>query len=169
MRNLEDLYIGSNKIKKIDVSKNPKLEELYCGNNNIKTLNLKNNKKLTILSCWENKLRHLNLKYNKLLEAISCHDNKLVTGNLNIGYKQLEGVTDSPQKLTVKVKKIGRHYYVPLKGVNKTNVITRLSTGTITEKGIRLKGKKIPDKITYQYNMFTDGKNKTKVIIKVKR
>ena len=73
------------------------------------------------------------------------------------------------QKRTIKVKKIGKYYYVPVKDFNQTNVVTELSAGKITDKGIQLKGKKIPKKITYQYNMFNDGDQKTKVTITVKK
>ena len=98
----------------------------------------------------------LDLSNNRLLSYLFCENNQLVTGI-------------SPQKKTVKVKKIGKYYYIPLKGVNRTNVITDLSDGKITEKGIRLEGKEIPKKITYEYNMFTDGEEKTKVEIRVKK
>lgn len=188
--NLEVLSISDNKIKKIDTSKLIKLQKLYVDRNKLRKLNVGNNKKLILLNCYGNKiskldvtknksldylacsgnkLRSLDLSKNKLLQCLFCQENQLLTGNVKLPASQLDTYEVSKQKRTIQVRKIGKHYYVPLTGVNKTNVISKLSTGKITSRGIRLSGKKIPAKITYEYNMFTDGKIKTQVEIKVKK
>lgn len=169
LRKLTDFYCEQNQISKLDVTKNKELHWLSCYENQIKKLNLKKNVKLGFLACSDNKLKNLDLSRNKLLEYLYCENNSLLTGNIKLGYSQLIRADISPQRRIIRAKKIGKHYYIPLKGVNKTNAITNLSTGVMTERGIRLKGKKLPKKITYEYNMFTDGKEKTKVEIKVKK
>lgn len=187
---LKFFSVSENKIKNLDLKKQKKLEELYCAGNKIKKLNLKYNKNLVLLDCRDNKiekldlahlskldylhcsnnrLKKLDLRKNKLITELYCKKNSLIGGNLHISFTQLEDCEYSNQRRTVKVKKIGKYYYVPLKNFNRTNVVTKLSAGKITDKGIRLKGKKIPKKITYQYNMFTDGDKKTKVTITVKK
>ncbi len=169
LRRLEILTCAENKLSELNVSKNKRLDFLACNSNRIEKLNLKKNKSLTTLYCYDNKLLGLDLSNNHMLEYLFCYKNQMVTGNVKLPYSQFEKEETNPQKQTICVKKIGKHYYIPLKGVNRTNVITNLSAGKITDKGIWLTGKKIPKKITYEYNMFTDGENMTKVEIKVKK
>ncbi|MBO5485524.1 MAG: leucine-rich repeat domain-containing protein [Eubacterium sp.] len=187
---LKFLSVSENKIQKLDLKKQKKLEDLYCAGNKIKELNLKYNKnlvsldcrnnkiekldlahlsKLYYLHCSNNKLRKLDLRNNKLIKELYCKNNNLVSGNLHVSFTQLEDCEYKNQRRTIKAKKIGKYYYVPIKNLNRTNVVTNLSAGKITDKGIRLKGKKIPKKITYQYDMFTDGDKETKVTIIVKK
>lgn len=169
LKKLVEIYCDRNNIRKLDVSGNKKLVTLNCYKNRLKKLDLKKNKNLDLLACSGNRLSSLDLSKNRLLAHLYCENNQMVTGNVKLPHSQFSRTDISPQKRTVKVKKIGKYYYIPLKGINKTNVITNLSTGKITKKGIRLKGKKIPKKITYEYNMFTDGNEKTKVEIRVKK
>ena len=182
--------ISENKIQKLDLKKQKKLEGLYCAGNKIEKLNLKYNKnlvsldcqdnkienldlahlnKLDYLHCSNNKLKKLDLRKNKSIRRLYCKNNNLVSGNLHVSFTQLEDCEYKNQRRTIKAKKIGKYYYVPIKNLNRTNVVTNLSAGKITDKGIRLKGKKIPKKITYQYDMFTDGDKETKVTIIVKK
>ncbi len=166
---LQKLYVDGNQLRQLNVTKNRKLILLHCNENKLSKLNVKKNKSLDFLACAGNKLRSLDLSRNKLLQCFFCYDNQLVSGNVKLAASQLTTYQVSKQKRTIKVKKIGKNYYVPLDGVNRTNVISKLSIGKITSRGIRLSGKKIPAKITYEYNMFTDGKIKTEVEIKVKK
>ena len=189
-RRLTFISVSENKLKKIDLRAQKKLKEFYCASNQIKDLYVKYNRKLTTLDCLDNKieeldikhlsqldylrcsnnkLKKLNLSKNKLITELYCNKNSLISGNLHISYTQLEDCEYIHQRRTIKVKKIGRYYYVPIGNFNRTNVVTELSAGKITDRGIRLKGKKIPKKITYQYNMFNDGSQKTKVTITVKK
>ena len=148
---------------------NRKLTTLDCLDNKIEELDIKHLSQLDYLRCSNNKLKKLNLSKNKLITELYCNKNSLISGNLHISYTQLEDCEYIHQRRTIKVKKIGRYYYVPIGNFNRTNVVTELSAGKITDRGIRLKGKKIPKKITYQYNMFNDGSQKTKVTIMVKK
>ena len=166
---LKVLSIEKNKLKKISVTKLKKLQSLTCSFNEITRLNLRSNRRLDTLYCTGNKLKKLDLRNNKLLQYLYCQSNQLIDGNCFLTKSQLSSCESSPQKQTIRVKKIGKYYYIPIKGINRTNEITNLSAGVMTEKGIRLKGKKLPKKITYEYNMFTDGEKKTKVEIKVKK
>lgn len=169
MRNLTGLYASENKLTKLDVSKNTKLINLYVQNNQLKKLSVNRNKQLDTLYCNGNKIRKLDLKGNHLLQTLNCEKNELVMGNLNIAFSTLEFVSCSKQSAKIQVKRIKNGYLIPINGKNKTNVLTNLSKGEITNKGIRIKGKKIPKKITYEYNMFTDEAKKTKVTIYLKK
>jgi len=124
---------------------------------------------LDYLACSNNNIKKLNLRNNHFLAYLYCRNNCLVVGNIKLSYHQLRDTEYVPQKRTIRLKKIGKYYYVPLKGIQQTNEITKLSAGKITDKGIWLTGKKVPKKITYEYNMFTDGENMTKEEIKVKK
>ncbi len=166
---LKEFYCARNRIKHLDLKHNKKLKSLDCLNNKIEELNIKHLSQLDYLRCSNNKLKKLDLRKNKLLTRLYCDKNSLISGNLHISYTQLEDCEYIHQRRTIKVKKIGRYYYVPIGNFNRTNVVTELSAGKITDRGIRLKGKKIPKKITYQYNMFNDGSQKTKVTITVKK
>ena len=70
---LNSLYVQSNKLPSLDVSKNTNLEILNCGNNEIKTLDVTKNTKLTGLFVPNNKLTTLDVsKNNKLNELDIC-------------------------------------------------------------------------------------------------
>ena len=172
LKNLKFLGCEENEIKKLDVSKNKKLDGLYCGFNKLRKLDVTHNTRLTILHCSNNKLRRLDLSNNKRLGELFFWDNCMITGNLGVPFTQMyipDGAATSKQRAVIKPKKIGKYYYIPLSGLKRTRGITKLSAGVLTEKGIRLKKGKIPEKITYQYNMFTNGKKLTKVEIQVKK
>lgn len=186
---LQSLFISGSKLKKLDLSKNVNLNELSCTNTQIKNLDLKNNihvetiycpnNKLTklnvstniyleSLNCSNNQLTSLNLKNNTKLKYLNCANNSILSGNAMTSCTQMESRYTWPQKRTIKVKKVGKKYLVPIKGLKGTNRLRKLSAGKVTSKGILLKKKKLPKKITYEYNMFTDGSVDTKVIIKLK-
>lgn len=168
-KKLKILECNDNNLTKINLKNNRKLQSLYCSRNKLKKLNLLKNTNITMLACSNNKIEKLDLSHNKKLMYLYCSGNRLITGNVQIGSTPLESTEVSSQKNTVRAVKIKGGYLIPLKGVNKTNVITKLSKGKVTKKGIIIKGKKLPKKITYQYNMFTDGDINTKVRIKVKK
>ena len=124
---------------------------------------------LDYLHCNNNQLTSLDLTNNKLLTTLRCSGNKLITGNVHITSTQLKDCEIQDQKSTIKLEKHGEYYYVPLPNIKKTTAIQNLSVGLMTERGIRLKKSEIPKKLTYEYNMFTDGDKLTKVTINIKR
>lgn len=168
-RNLIRLQCDNNDLTKLNLKRNKKLKELYCYSNNIKRLNLSKNRNLRLLSCSDNQLSTINLSKNRKLQYLYCQRNRLITGNIHLGNLQLEENDVSPQKATIKAVKMKKGYLIPLKGVNRTNVIRKISKGKIHRKGIMVKGKRLPKEITYQYNMFTDGDKNTKVKIRIKK
>lgn len=171
-KNLTELYCENNQLKKLNVSQNRKLLTLSCYENKIKILDLRQSRSLDYLSCFQNEIGRLDLRNNHLLQHLYCGKNQIVTGNLQLSAVQLNNYNVSEQTKKVKVKKIKKGkkgYLVPLSGIEKTNPIIKLSKGRITSKGIRLNGKKLPKKITYEFNMFNDGKKRTKVTIKLKK
>ena len=163
------LNCRDNQLTKLNVSKNKKLTKLYASGNRIKKLNVTKLKKLQELSADDNRLKTLNLKNNRLLHYLSCTGNQIVTGNFGIGRKELEYVSVEKQSRQIRVKKTKKGYLVPLPGLQKTNVLSHLSKGKVGKKGIIIRGKKLPKKITYQYNMFTNGKKKTKVTLYLRK
>lgn len=172
LKKLRCFYCDENQIKGLDITKNTKLLELDCNSNKLQKLNVKKNVSLDYLRCENNKIKTLDLSKNKLLQELICNRNQMITGNLKIAYTQLkisEFTSFSDQSCTIKRKKIGDYYYIPLPGLNATNEIRNLSAGIITEKGIRLPEGECPSTITYEYNMFTDGEELTKVTIQVKK
>lgn len=170
---LRILDCGKNELTKLDVRVNTSLVELSCSNNKLTKLDVRANKKLKLLQCSYNRLKQLSLKRNKKLVSLKCQYNAIISGSCGIkrpkGDWEYKKSTFSPQTATIKVKKIGKKYYIPIKGLSKTKGVKKLSAGKITSKGILLKGKKIPKQITYRYNMFTNGKKLTKVTINVKK
>lgn len=169
LKKIVELFCEGNQLKKLNVTKNKKLVTLNCCQNKIKKLVLKKNTELDYLACSENRLRKLDLRKNRLLQYLYCEKNQMITGNCKIGSSQLEDCKISPQTRTIRAKKKGRRYFLPLSGLRNTNAITRLSKEKVTEQGIWLKRKKMPKKLTYEYNMFTDGRKKTKVVIRIRK
>ncbi len=169
LSNLKSICCGENKLKKLDISKNKKLNCLECHTNKLTKLNVSKNKLLDYLHCGENAIRKLDLRKNKLLTTFRCDGNRLLTGNIKLSRTQLTRCEAATQKATIKMKKIGRYYYIPLANVVGTNVISNLSYGKLTSKGIRVKKSNLPKTITYNYNMFTDGEELTKVTIRTKK
>ena len=169
LSNLKSICCGENKLKKLDISKNKKLNCLECHTNKLTKLNVSKNKLLDYLHCGENAIRKLDLRKNKLLTTFRCDGNQLLTGNVKLSRTQLTRCEAATQKATIKMKKIGRYYYIPLPNVVGTNVISNLSYGKLTSKGIRVKKSTLPKTITYNYNMFTDGEELTKVTIRTKK
>lgn len=169
LTNLEEICCGGNQLKKLDVTHNKKLITLECDRNKLTSLNVSKNKQLDYLHCGDNRICKLDLSKNRLLQTFRCDGNRMITGNVKLSRTQLERCEAASQKTTVKRKKIGKYYYLPLQGVLRTNVISNLSYGKITSKGIRVKKAGMPKTITYEYNMFTDGEEKTKVTIRTKK
>lgn len=168
LKKLKELYCDTNRLTSLKLSKNRNLITLNCSYNKLKKLQLKKNKKLDYLACSGNRISKLDLSKNRLLQYLYCDKNRMVTGNCRMGSSQLENAKISVQTKKIKVRKKKEQYFVPLSNLNNTNALTRLSHGKVGQKGIWIKGKKCPVRITYEYNMFTDGKKKTKVVLELK-
>ena len=140
LSNLKEICCGGNQLKKLDVTHNKKLITLECDRNKLTFLNVSKNKQLDYLHCGDNRIRKLDLSKNRLLQTFRCDGNRMITGNVKLSRTQLERCEAASQKATIRRKKIGKYYYLPLQGVLRTNVISNLSYGKITSKGIR--GKK---------------------------
>ncbi len=74
---LERLLCNGNKLKSLDVSKNPKLEVFYCDNNRLTGLDVSCNPVLKQLQCTNNQLTSLDISYNPALEQLICSSNQL--------------------------------------------------------------------------------------------
>ena len=94
--NLEKLYINSNPIKTLDLSKNVKLTYLSCGSCGLTELDLTNNHELEELSCAGNYLTSLDLRQNLKLTKLYCYSNKLTSLDVS-GHKVLTYLDTGPQ------------------------------------------------------------------------
>ena len=166
---LRILQCSHNELSELDLSENPQIEWVDCNQNEIRQIDVASCKNLTYLNCNDNRVSALNLKNNHMLCFLYCKNNQLVCGNcLTVG-SQLKEYNVSGQKRTIKLKKKKGRYFLPVKGLGKTNPLKKLSKGKYTINGIRLGSKKPPKKITYKYNMFTDGKILTDVELTLSR
>lgn len=73
------LNVGWNAITDLDVSNNVSLNQLSCYSNKLQTLNVTKNINLTILECSQNEISALDLSSNSKLSVLSCVTNKLTT------------------------------------------------------------------------------------------
>lgn len=176
---LEKLFCSQNAIKNLQLAGNKKLQQLDCRENELKKLDVtnqkelvrlstKNNRQLTELYVNDNRITTMNLSKNKKLQYLYINNNCLISGCLMTGYTGMEMVKMEGQTKTVKAKKKKGGYLIPVPSLKKTNVISKVSKGKVKNKGIFVKGKRCPKKITYQYNMFTDGSKKTNVTLNIK-
>lgn len=77
LKELSIVNCVSNKLSKLDVSKNTKLEQLDCTSNQLSKLDVSKNKKLVILSCVSNQLSELDVSKNTKLLYLYCGENQL--------------------------------------------------------------------------------------------
>jgi len=73
---LTSLNCGSNKLTRLDVSKNTALTILWCYSNQLKNLDVSKNTALTYLGCSVNQLTSLNVSKNNALTQLFCEDNQ---------------------------------------------------------------------------------------------
>ena len=167
-KKLREVSVSHNQLSKINLHKLVKLQKFYGDDNRLVRLSTKNNRQLTELYVNDNRITTMNLSKNKKLQYLYINNNCLISGCLMTGYTGMEMVKMEGQTKTVKAKKKKGGYLIPVPSLKKTNVISKVSKGKVKNKGIFVKGKRCPKKITYQYNMFTDGSKKTNVTLKIK-
>lgn len=87
---LEQMIVSSNKLTKLDLSKNLALNYLDVGNNQLSTINVSKNIALWGLNCSNNAISDINLKSNINLINLQVSTNKLtsidVSSNTKLGY-----------------------------------------------------------------------------------
>lgn len=88
---LTSLNCSSNKLTRLDISKNLALKSLYCQQNNLPNLNVSQNVLLTVLQCYRNKLTSIDVSQNTALVFLFCAYNKLTTLDVsnNLALKNL--------------------------------------------------------------------------------
>lgn len=84
---LTELYITSNQLTSLDLSKNLELTKLNCDSNNLTSLDLSSNSHLAQLRCQKNDLVSLNVTLNPNLNFLWCYNNNL--SNLNVSQNTL--------------------------------------------------------------------------------
>ncbi len=85
------IFLRSNHLTKLDLSKMTKLNVLRCANNNLEKLNLSGCSALSTLDCQYNRLTELNLSGCISLTRVECNDNKIKQLDL-AGAVRLEGL-----------------------------------------------------------------------------
>ena len=94
MTSLTTLYVSSNQLTKLDVSKNTVLTELYVFYNQLTELNVSKNTALTYLDVGRNKLTELDVSKNTALTYLNVGSNKLteldVSKNTSLTYLGVE-------------------------------------------------------------------------------
>ncbi len=86
MPNLEYIYVSSNDIKDIDVSKNEKLTSLIISNNKLTDIRLANNKSLRFLNISNNPLTNLNVSRNTKLTRLYAYKIPLTSINVSTNH-----------------------------------------------------------------------------------
>lgn len=74
-----ELRCNENRLKVLDVSKNPSLQYLHCYGNQLTSLNVSNNTELMGLVCSDNLLSTLDVSKNTNLGGLLCFNNQLKT------------------------------------------------------------------------------------------
>ncbi len=74
---LTNLYLGSNNISSIDVSKNTALTNLYLGSNNISSIDVSKNTALTNLYLSYNNISSIDVSKNTALTSLSLSNNNI--------------------------------------------------------------------------------------------
>ncbi len=167
-KKLKEVSVSHNQLQKINLRKLKKLQKFYGDDNRLRHLNTSDNKQLTELYVNKNKITKINFSKNKKLQYLYINDNCLISGCLMTGVTGMERVKIENQTKKIKAKKKKGGYLIPIPSLKRTNVITKISKGKVKNNGIFVKGRKRPKKITYQYNMFTDGNKKSNVTLIIK-
>lgn len=68
---------GMNRLKSIDVTRNPELVELYINDNGFTEINLSHNKKLKYFYCHNNRIERLDTRNNPLLRHLNATGNPM--------------------------------------------------------------------------------------------
>jgi len=76
---LRKLYVGGNKLTRLDLSACPALEELSCFEDSIKTLDVTDKPALTKLVCYRCDLTKLDVTKNPKLTYLECYSNQLTS------------------------------------------------------------------------------------------
>ena len=76
---LRKLYVGGNKLTRLDLSACPALEELSCFEDSIKTLDVTNMPSLKKLECYRCNLSTLDVTKNTQLTYLECYSNQLTS------------------------------------------------------------------------------------------
>ncbi len=101
--NLSDDNDVSKKLSTLDVSKNKKLTKILLNYVNINKLNLTNNKELIYFQCYDGTLKELDISANKKVQYVNVVKNKLTKLNVaNGNNKNFQGLGSGPTKFIAK-------------------------------------------------------------------
>ena len=171
---LKTLSCTSNSLRSLDLSGKVNLQNLWCIENNLSSLNLSDCELLEILMCHYNELAQLNLSKNVRLTDLSCGFNCLTnldlskntllsTGNTaDAGYQTStrrfqimsnNGTTNNCWALYVGTSDATRIRYLKIDGVEtEPKMLTKNPGWMVVSDDL----KKIPKKVTYSYDTFSN-------------
>ena len=84
---LEELYCDVNDMDSLDISGNTLLSFLDCGGNNFTALDVSNNTKLKTLICWGNQLASVDVSHNTELDFLNCGHNPMIVADVSKNLK----------------------------------------------------------------------------------
>lgn len=113
--NLEGMYLGENRLTKLNISKNRKLKYLYVYDNRLTKLDVSKNTKLEILDAGYNNLSAINVKKNTALQVLVVSNNPRISAlnisknkKLNVvmcGFTKVKSLNISNNKYLIAMKK----------------------------------------------------------------
>ena len=100
-KSLESLFLMSNNLESINVTKNINLKKLYLGNNELSTINFSKNIKLEKVSLISNKLTSIDVSKNTQLTTLFLTKNDLSILDIsnNVSLKELSAGRNNLEKL----------------------------------------------------------------------
>ena len=112
LKELTIVNCASNKLSKLDVSKNTKLEQLDCTANQLSKLDVSKNKKLVLLSCVSNQLSKLDVRKNTKLLYLYCGGNQLSQLDVSKNKKLVNLFCDTNQLSSLNVSNNTKLEYI---------------------------------------------------------
>ena len=143
---LKELRCSSNKLSSLVLSDCELLEILYCHSNELASLNLSKNTKLTELSCGNNYLTYLDLSKNTFL---TYSDAGFQTSIRRFQIMSSNSNTNNCWALYVGTRDASRIRNLTIDGVSKDVTLLNNDAGWMVVSDDL---KKIPKKVTYQYD-----------------
>ena len=150
--NLTVLECSFNELTKLDVSNNTNLKKLNCDGNKLIRLNVTNNPKLTELFFDGNSLTSLDVSKNKELTKLFCFENKLTSLDLSKN-KELTELDCSKQQYNIAVDKNTRKFeYSKFPGRFDKEKVTSPDGVSFGDEALTVNSDN-PSVVTYKYKV----------------
>ena len=155
--NLTVLECSFNELTKLDVGNNTNLNKLNCDGNNLTSLNVTKNPKLTELWCYQNNLTSLDVSKNPKLTELHCHINHLTSLDLS-NNTEIIRLNCSNQQYDITVRRDTRKFeYSKFPGQFKRDKVTPQAGASFDDNALTVTSD-TPSEVTYNYNVGKDNK-----------